>query len=332
MVLVYVGFGALVLTYSSENALATLAVTYPLIVGGNAALIASVAGIWTIGFLARNRPLHPFSAVGRAFGQPDVWPVAVARATILLPATALVTGTFSAIKSEIPNLQAFVFDDAFVALDAALHGGIQPWVLLQPFVGFPLITLVLDQVYYLWFPILYHTYYWQMFTKRQPVLRLQFLSAFLLSWMLIGSAAAVALSSAGPVFLVDLGLDGSAFTGLFDYLSSVNAGSEIFAMTVQEMLWVAYSQGIAMPFEGITAMPSMHVTIAFLLMLFGWRRHWILGVSSTVFALMIFVGSIHLGFHYAVDGYVAALMVAAIWWISGKIVRRNFKPSPTTQT
>jgi hypothetical protein len=327
MVLIYAIAGGLALAWAGNTPIVTLVTTFPLIVAGNGVIIASVAAIWTVGLLARTRPAHPFGAVGRAFAQPHIWPQALARALILVPVTALVTGTFSAIKAAIPDMQQFVFDPAFIALDASLHGGVQPWQLLQPYLGIPLVTAMLDQIYYLWFPIIYHTFYWQIFTRKNRILRLQFITSFLVSWMVIGSAAAVALSSAGPVFLAGLGLDDSAFTGLRDYLGAVNDKSEVFALTVQDMLWRAYAEGIAMPFEGISAMPSMHVALAFLLALFSWRRHWLLGIGYTLFAALIFLGSIHLGFHYAVDGYVAVLMVAAIWWGSGKIAGRVFRAS-----
>lgn len=320
--LLFAACGVLVIAWSSDRAIGAFIASYPLIIAGNCVLVASVAGIWTIGFLAKDRPAHPFSAVGKAFAHAEIWPQVIARGIILVPLTALVTGTFSAIKSAIPDLQFFAFDEAFIAWDAALHGGVQPWELLQPILGYAFVTNALDQAYYLWFPVLYHTFYWQIFTKKNPILRMQFIIAFLLSWMIVGSAGAVALSSAGPVFLAGLGLDASAFTGLFAYLASIDAVSEIFALRVQEMLWLAYSEGIAMPFEGISAMPSMHVAIAFLLVLFGWQRHWLLATGYALFAAMIFLGSIHLGFHYAVDGYVSVLAVAAIWWGSGKIARR----------
>jgi PAP2 superfamily len=327
LALAYVVLGGCVLSWSLDGAVETLATNFPLIIAGNGVIIASVSAIWTTGYLIKTRPAHPFSAVARAFGQPDIWPTALARALILVPAMALVTGTFSAIKAEIPTLQPFVYDPLFVHIDAALHGGWQPWQLLQPILGHPFITNGLDRIYYLWFAVLYHTLYWQVFTLKRPLLRMQFIAAFLLSWMLIGTVAAITLSSAGPVFLGGLGLDGSAFTGLFDYLHSVDAQRPVFALTVQDMLWRAYAEGADVPLKGISAMPSMHVAIAVLLAIFGWRRHWLLGVGYTAFAILIFLGSIHFGFHYAVDGYVAALMVAAIWVASGRLARRSLRTS-----
>jgi hypothetical protein len=324
---VYAAAGALLLARSVDGAVGLLLADFPLIIAGNGVIVASVAGIWTIGFLVRSRPAHPFAAVVHAFSQPDVWPLALARAIVLVPVTALVTGTFSAIKAEIPAIQAFSFDQAFIALDAALHAGRQPWELLQPVLGHPLVTDTIDRTYYLWFAILYHTFYWQIFTTRFPLLRLRFITAFMLSWILIGSAAAIALSSAGPVFLAGLGIDDAAFTDLFAYLRSVDETHSLFALRVQEWLWQAYAAGAPMPLKGISAMPSMHVAIAVLLALFGWRRHWLLGIGYTAFAVMIFLGSIHLGFHYAVDGYLAAAMVVAIWWVAERIARWSLRTS-----
>jgi hypothetical protein len=68
----------------------------------------------------------------------------------------------------------------------------------------------------------------------------------------------------------------------------------------------------------------MHVASAALLALLGWRLHVAAGVALTFFFVIILVGSIHLGWHYAVDGYVATLGAAAIWllsgWLSNKVV------------
>jgi hypothetical protein len=32
----------------------------------------------------------------------------------------------------------------------------------------------------------------------------------------------------------------------------------------------------------------------------------------------MFLGSVHLAWHYAVDGYAGAAMVGAIWWLTGR--------------
>ena len=39
------------------------------------------------------------------------------------------------------------------------------------------------------------------------------------------------------------------------------------------------------------------------------------------FAALIFVGSIHLGWHYAIDGYAGAAVALFGWWAAGRLVR-----------
>jgi hypothetical protein len=47
-----------------------------------------------------------------------------------------------------------------------------------------------------------------------------------------------------------------------------------------------------------------------------------LGTVFTVFALVILIGSVHLAWHYAVDGYVAAIAVYCLWVVVGAVLRR----------
>jgi hypothetical protein len=53
--------------------------------------------------------------------------------------------------------------------------------------------------------------------------------------------------------------------------------------------------------------------MAVLLALVGYERSATAGRILTFFAVLTFVGSVALGWHYAVDGYVGALMAYAIW-------------------
>src|SRR3546814_4974916 len=45
--------------------------------------------------------------------------------------------------------------------------------------------------------------------------------------------------------------------------------------------------------------------------------------SDLLYAVVIFLGSIHLGWHYAVDGYVSIVAVAAIWAEIGRASCRD---------
>jgi membrane-associated phospholipid phosphatase len=73
--------------------------------------------------------------------------------------------------------------------------------------------------------------------------------------------------------------------------------------------------------SGISAMPSMHVAMATLFAIAGFRRSRLLGGIFTVYALTIWVASVHLGWHYALDGVVGAAMMGALWSLSKPIAR-----------
>lgn len=69
-------------------------------------------------------------------------------------------------------------------------------------------------------------------------------------------------------------------------------------------------------------MPSMHVAVATLIALAaGSYRRW-LGLALAPVVPVIWIGSIHLGWHYAVDGQLAVPLVLGIWAVSGWVVTR----------
>ena len=61
--------------------------------------------------------------------------------------------------------------------------------------GYPLVTHALDLVYAAWFVLLYTILFWQIFSTRDPALRMQFLWSFLLCWIFLGTICATAFSS-----------------------------------------------------------------------------------------------------------------------------------------
>lgn len=66
-------------------------------------------------------------------------------------------------------------------------------------------------------------------------------------------------------------------------------------------------------------MPSVHVAVAGLYAILGWRTRPWAGVALTIYAVLILLGSIHLGWHYAIDGYVSLTMLGPIWWLGGRL-------------
>jgi len=68
-----------------------------------------------------------------------------------------------------------------------------------------------------------------------------------------------------------------------------------------------------------TAMPSMHVAVVTLnaLMLSHINRY--VGALGWLYAAIILLTSVYLGWHYAIDGYVSIAGVSGIWWICGRL-------------
>ena len=73
---------------------------------------------------------------------------------------------------------------------------------------------------------------------------------------------------------------------------------------------------------GISAMPSMHVATSVLIAFYAATHARWAGWFCWIFAALIMIGSVHLGWHYAVDGYFGAAIAWMAWTIARKISSR----------
>ena len=293
-------------------------------------IAASACFIFSAYVLLIVKPAAPFSYVCMAIRRLVTSP-AFFRALPLLAVFSLFFSAVSSFKTLIPVFQPFVWDSDFIALEYVLHGGKQPWEWLQPLLGYPWITLLINFVYNLWFFIMFLGVFWQLLDVRDECRRRTFLLSFVLIWAINGSLLAVYFSSAGPCFLDRLyPAESNPFAGLMTYLNTVNQSLPIWAIPTQDALWALYEDNQLSAGGGISAMPSMHVSVAWLLFLLvrkdaAWLR-W-LGRSFVVFIL---IGSVHLGWHYAIDGYLAIVTTTLIWWLVSKAVVARMRPGETT--
>lgn len=292
----------------------TFAILVPFMVLG--LLIARSGAI-----MAVERPARPLSQLLWEIRTSLATPQRVAHAIPALLSMLVFGGTFTAMKASIPALMPFTWDPEFEAMDRWLHGGVAPWELLQPLLGSPVATYAVNWAYNFWFYCFGLIWVWQAFQWYDKKLRLQFFLSMVLGWALLGNLAATLLSSAGPCYFGRVTGLPDPFVPLMDYLRGVNESYSIWALGAQDMLWDNYLVRSVELGSGISAMPSMHVAVATLNAIVAWRtRRWF-GIVMTVYALSIMIGSVHLAWHYAIDGYLGAAGMLVIWWATGRFVR-----------
>lgn len=227
---------------------------------------------------------------------------------------------FTALKDVIPRLNPFSWDPVFTAWSRDLSFGHLPWEFLQPIVGYPPVTSAISVVYELWLGVVFCCLFWQAFSNRGGLLRMQFLLAFSFGWFICGNLLAVIFSSAGPCFYGRLNHGPDPYAGLMAYLHAANQHWPVLSLRIQNLLWQSYVSGNG-AVTGISAMPSMHVISSVTMSLLAWRTSRALGIGFTVFTTIIIVGSIHLAWHYAADDIAGIILAFVLWWLAEKVVR-----------
>lgn len=277
----------------------------------------AILGFLTYGVISRRRSLFRLET-WRSLVSWFLDPCRTIGFLLIFASLPILMTVFVAFKASIPMVQPFAWDLRFTEWDRLLHFGLLPWQILQPLLGRPVITQTIDLVYFLWFPVLWMTVIWQAWHgERDSKTRSQFLVSFAACWILLGVVAATMFSSAGPVYFAAVTGAPDPYAPLMDYLQAVNAQDSLQAVWAQDLLWQTYTVPGATRIEGISAMPSLHISMVVLFTLVGFRtRRW-LGWVYAAFAGLILVGSVHLAWHYAIDAYAAAAGTLLIWWVSG---------------
>ena len=265
------------------------------------------------------KPESPLRAAASDLGSLVSRPALVINALPVFAAMVFFNKAMIELKPAIPKIHPFDWDVTFMDWDRVLHFGVDPWVWLQPLLGHDLITFAINMAYNFWFVALFAAWFWFGFRRDAGELRSRFFLSYMLAWWIGGGLMAVWFSSAGPVYYGRLGLSPDPYTGLFAYLNDANTRIPLWFLETQQMLWDGYT-GKGTPL-GISAFPSMHNASAALFALAFWRVSPKLGWFFTAYATVILVGSVHLGWHYAIDGYAGILIALASWWIAGPLAR-----------
>ena len=275
-------------------------------------------------------PLRAFAAdLQDLLLSPARWRTGLPFLTILL----LLTTSYTYFKTNIPALHPFAWDRTFLELDLWLHGGRHPWEWLQPVLGHAPVTTFINLIYNLWFVVMFGTWLCLALTRAPHVPRQRYLMAFVLTWAIGGGLLALVFSSAGPCYYAHVVPGPDPYAPLMAYLAQVDAsGWPVWALGTQDMLWQSYTGNGGV--SGISAMPSMHVATATLLLTVAWRFGRLPRVLAAAYFTCIVLGSVHLGWHYAVDAYLGMAIAITAWYAAGRLLGRwdDAAPRHTAKT
>lgn len=262
--------------------------------------------------LFRDRPHRPLDwARNRYFSRAALTRLAGSIPTIAM--CAILIPVFSALKSMIPLFTEFTWDATFIAWDRALFFGMDPWLLLQPVFGYPAITASISILYNLWIGFLYlGVLVMALSGAVSDDLRRRFFLTYAMAWSLVGGLLATIFASVGPVFAAPiLGIE--TFTAQVEYLRWANEQFPVMSVPVQDMLLEGYQTADGSLGRGISAMPSMHIAICVLFWLAAREISPSAGRFYFWYMVVIWIGSVHLGYHYALDGLLSLVAIWAIW-------------------
>jgi hypothetical protein len=230
--------------------------------------------------------------------------------------------TFQALKQSMAPVIGFHADLLLHRIDVALHQGMA-WTWFEPLLLNPSLIRALDLLYMSWFGLLFLFMFWASWSSRQ-LLRQRALVALLLMWIGAGTVTAWVTSSAGPCYYQHVVSAADPYAPLLNRLDVIGAqGGALMARLNQAGLWEFHRHDTWAYFGGISAMPGLHVGIAVLFAVVALQRSKALGVLLIFYAALIQVGSVVLAWHYAVDGYLGAVLAIVCWRVAGTLTREQ---------
>jgi hypothetical protein len=236
---------------------------------------------------------------------------------LLFASLMLYVDAFAGVKSLLPDIVPFFADPWLARLDEVLHGE-DPWAYVSSIIP-DAVTPFLHAFYFIgWGIAVMCATFAALTTPRLQHLRAQYAWTFLIVWPLLGNIVAAAAMSGGPIFY-DLITGKPEFHALMAHLGSAMHDYDELRRTA----WSAHLGEIPTHGFAISAFPSLHVAMATLLALqaFHAGRRWFFAALALL--AVILLGSVQLGWHYAVDGYFSIAATLLVWRSVGWVLRRT---------
>ena len=224
---------------------------------------------------------------------------------LLLKLTLLI---YCNIKQAIPFINRNIYDSQLLFADKIFHFGLNPNTVTIKLFGSDFIAGAMDRIYISWYmlkPMVLA--YFAIIPDRRTHIR--FFTSYFAMWI-FGGICALLIPSLGPIYTNP------------EWFSGLNIP---FANRLQQMLLNHYEAALANPgkykvfiYEGIAAFPSLHVGIVALFAFFLWKINRKIGIAMFLYVALIQLGSVLLGWHYAIDGYVTIGLAYGLFWISDR--------------
>lgn len=238
---------------------------------------------------------------------------------------------YTTFKISTNQAKPFLYDHLLERIDSLVHAGDPPWMFLFPYLSNEQMTLALDKLYSQgWFISWISIFTWMAWTTKRE-LRWTFFANFSLAWILLGTYMANLLTSAGPCYFDKITRSFGPYQQLFDHLYAIHERLPLGALNGQNILWAVYQGGDFIQGKGISAMPSMHLSMMTTCTLGAWGLNRWVGGGYAILTIGILVGSVYLGWHYAIDGYVSILLTGVLWYLLAKIARRKFQTTKLSE-
>ncbi|MES2642129.1 MAG: phosphatase PAP2 family protein [Myxococcota bacterium] len=205
----------------------------------------------------------------------------------------------------VPLVQPRLYDHVFVAPELWLFGSsMTRWMSLP---NDPAITFLIDFAYLLFFTWIALTMV-ILFVREGERAARRFVGALVLSTA-VSTVILVAFPTLGPAFL-----DPASVAPIADAMFRTDHFQAVSRAFRAEVL--ADPAGFSLvPFLGVSAFPSMHVGHTFLALTFLWPRH---RVAFQLFLLPVlgaWIGTVYLGWHYAIDGVAGICIAMGARWL-----------------
>jgi hypothetical protein len=252
--------------------------------------------------LARIKADAPLKRVGEKLRERAIY---LLLPTLLFP---LFVASFTAVKTAIPFLVGYSWDPVWAAADRLIFRD-DAWRIAYHWLGRGA-DAPLEWFYSVGWGLTLIFVMALVPLNAAPRFTVKFYSAMMATWLIGGVALAYLFSAAGPVFAHLAGSGPDQFADLRRALDSTLPADSPIRLTENYLASAVHSH-IAVKGGGISAMPSMHLGVASIYVLAARKTPWL--APAILFWLIIFIASAYFGYHYWVDGIVAAAVAAMCW-------------------